>query len=185
MSGRRSKASSGSWIATLGTLAALVLVGFSVGVIGGILWEEPRLVLAHLTGGTTEIAWTADASPAVAVEEGDVEPAAVAAAEAAPTEAPRKRVAPAAKLPPVAAAPPGRVAIQVGAFAESEAAESLVTTLRDRGYAAYVTPGARSGAARWRVRVGPLADRDEAERIAARLKREEKLPTWVLDEDGG
>ena len=46
-----------------------------------------------------------------------------------------------------------------------------------------MTPGARSDGARWRVRVGPVADRAEAERLSARLKRDEKLPTWVLDEN--
>jgi cell division septation protein DedD len=34
------------------------------------------------------------------------------------------------------------------------------------------------------VRVGPFPSRAEADRVAARLKAEEKLPTWVLDEDG-
>jgi DedD protein len=87
--------------------------------------------------------------------------------------------------PPVAAAPPGRVAIQVGAFADNKAAERLATSLRGRGYSAYVTPGARSGTSRWRVRVGPLPDRAAADKMAAKLKRDEKLPTWVLDEDGG
>jgi cell division septation protein DedD len=35
------------------------------------------------------------------------------------------------------------------------------------------------------VRVGPFATREEADRSAARLKAEERLPTWVLDEDAG
>jgi len=33
---------------------------------------------------------------------------------------------------------------------------------------------------RWRVRVGPVDSRPDAERLAGRLKREEQLPTWVL-----
>jgi hypothetical protein len=32
--------------------------------------------------------------------------------------------------------------------------------------------------------VGPIASREEADRIAARLKSKEKLPTWVLAEEG-
>ena len=40
-----------------------------------------------------------------------------------------------------------------------------------------------SGSARWRVRVGPWPTRDAGERAADRLKREERLPTWVLEED--
>ena len=31
--------------------------------------------------------------------------------------------------------------------------------------------------------MGPLATREKAEGVAARLKAEEKLPTWVLDEN--
>lgn len=175
MARRRYGRSPGGWLATIAALALLVAVGFGIGVVAGILWEAPRLVIAHLTGGTTEIAWTADSKGRT-----------VAPVLAAPeTAAPSREGEPAVELPAVAAAPPGRVAIQVGAFADSAAAEKLAERLRGRGYSVYVTPGARSDAPRWRVRVGPLADRKEAERVAARLKSEEKLPTWVLDEDGG
>jgi cell division septation protein DedD len=37
---------------------------------------------------------------------------------------------------------------------------------------------------RWRVRVGPIAGRQEAEELALRLKRQDRLPTWVLPEPG-
>ena len=172
-------------------LAVLAIAGFTVGAVAGIIWEEPRLVLAYLTGDTTEITWSADAIPAA--RDLDAAGAELAAQTAKPVP---EVVLPAAdavevarpKPPAVAAAPPaatGPVAIQVGAFAHSESAERLATRLSERGYAAYVTPGASAGEARWRVRVGPMRDRDEADRVAARLKREEKLPTWVLAEDGG
>jgi cell division septation protein DedD len=36
---------------------------------------------------------------------------------------------------------------------------------------------------RWRVRVGPVKTRAEAESLSARLKREQKLPTWILSEE--
>jgi hypothetical protein len=175
MARRREERSSSSWLATAGSLVLLVAVGFGVGVVAGILWEEPRLVLTHLTGGTTEITWTADSQGRVVAP---VQPEPEVAALS-------QEGGPAVELPAVAAAPPGRVAIQVGAFAENAAAEKLADRLRSRGYSVYVTPGARSDAPRWRVRVGPLADRKEAERVAVRLKTEERLPTWVLDEDGG
>ena len=64
-----------------------------------------------------------------------------------------------------------------------EAAERLAASLRDKGFSVYVSPGARAGEARWRVRVGPLATREEAERAASRLKKVEKLPPWILSED--
>ena len=80
-------------------------------------------------------------------------------------------------------APAGRFAVQVGAFSENRSAERLADTLRRKGFDVYVTPGAQAGESRWRVRVGPMHTREDAERAAARLKTEEKLPTWVLDEN--
>jgi DedD protein len=74
--------------------------------------------------------------------------------------------------------------VQVGAFAESEPAEQLAGTLRDKGFATSISPGADSRSARWRVRVGPVATREEADRLAARLKSEQGLPTWVRGADG-
>ncbi len=65
----------------------------------------------------------------------------------------------------------------------SSPAASLADSLRAKGYAVYVVAGTGAGASRWRVRVGPLASREEADGAAARLKREETLPTWVLDEE--
>jgi DedD protein len=83
----------------------------------------------------------------------------------------------------VAAAPVGNTAVQVGAFGTSEAAERLAGSLRRKGFPVYVSPGTKAGGSRWRVRVGPLATREEAEGIAAKLKQVEKLPTWILSED--
>jgi len=37
---------------------------------------------------------------------------------------------------------------------------------------------------RWRVRVGPIGGKAEAEQTARRLKVEQDLPTWVLRESG-
>jgi DedD protein len=70
----------------------------------------------------------------------------------------------------------------VGAFAESAPAEKLAERLRRKGLPVFVTPGAGQRDSRWRVRVGPLASRAEAERVAARLKSEDRLPTWVIEE---
>jgi len=73
-------------------------------------------------------------------------------------------------------------AIQVGAFSESGSAEGLAASLRGKGFPAQVH--ASTGDGRWRVRVGPLGSSQEAERMASRLKSEERLPTWVLQEGG-
>jgi DedD protein len=88
------------------------------------------------------------------------------------------------EAPAQGAAVAGRFAVQVGAFGESRAAEELAQTLRGKGFAAYVSPGATAAATRWRVRVGPFPSRPAAEKAAGRLAAEEKLPTWVLDENG-
>ena len=175
----------------LGVLAGLLLLtipGFALGSLAGLLWEDPGLVAAYVFGRTQVVALAPGAQPeAVAqLEEtppDDVALPAVAAAPARPVavpEAPRRE---AALKPTPHAAAGGRVAIQVGAFGEKSAADQLADSLRDKGYPVYVAAGEASGSARWRVRVGPLRTREEGEREAARLKREERLPTWVLEED--
>jgi cell division septation protein DedD len=177
-----------SMLGTLILLGILVVMGFTLGAISGLLWEEPRLVVAYLTGDTTEIAWDVEPDPEGGIEAPPAAqaPPAVAAAPPEPVGTPSEaaRKPPDEPRPGAVGAAPGRFAIQVGAFGTSAAAERLADSLRGRGYPSYVTPGARGGDARWRVRVGPVAVREEADRLAARLKKDEKLPTWVLDEDG-
>ena len=71
--------------------------------------------------------------------------------------------------------------MQVGALADSAGAEQLAAKLRRRGFSVYVAPSAEAGSNRWRVRVGPVATREEAQALAKRLETE-KFPTWVLAE---
>ncbi|NQZ96116.1 MAG: SPOR domain-containing protein [Myxococcales bacterium] len=164
--------------------------GFGVGLLAGGFWEEPDLVARYLLGGTESVDLSASAGGS-----SDEALAPVAAAPKDPLTGPARAVAkptpgvPATRPsapPTVAAAPPaGRAAVQVGAFGESQVAERLAARLRAKGYEVYLSPGAATGDARWRVRVGPIASRAEAQRTAGRLKTEEKLPTWVLTEDHG
>jgi len=177
-------------------LALVAIPGFAIGLFAGVLWEDPGLILGDLAGNSQEVAW--GPQPPAAAE--------VGAGEGSPSEpAPGAVAAPApAAMPDVAARPPaapplpsatqaatavsrtsGKLSVQVGAFTESRAAEQLAESLRSSGLPVYVSPSAAAaGDQRWRVRVGPLATREEADRIAARLKSKEKLPTWVLTEDG-
>lgn len=67
------------------------------------------------------------------------------------------------------------VFIQVIATAQRSAAESVRKRLRDDGYTALMV--SEGGA--WKVRVGPYADRAEAERAAVRLRNEKGLTTWI------
>jgi len=180
------------WLITALGLFVLIVAGFSVGMLAGIVWEEPELVLAYFSGDTEQVEWKAgaetpagaDVAAAAAEEPADPQVRREHERSRAPSE-PIAASAPSAPVepPPVAAPPAGHLAVQVGAFATSEKAEALATSLRDKGFPVYVSPGTRAGESRWRVRVGPLATRDAAEHAADRLKREEKLPTWILSED--
>ena len=74
--------------------------------------------------------------------------------------------------------------MQVGAFREQGQARDLERRVEGAGFPAFVVPAAGGGAQRWRVRVGPVASRAEADVLARRLKREQGLPTWVVSDDG-
>ena len=75
-----------------------------------------------------------------------------------------------------------RFSIQVGAFGNSVRADDLAEQLGSAGYPVQILEPDDDD--RWRVRVGPIEGRDEAEALALRLKREDRLPTWVLSEPG-
>ena len=168
-------------MATAAGLLLLIVVGFMVGMGAGMMWEEPGLLLAYLAGETEEVAWSAQtvegSVPQVAAppprDERPADPQMRRERERAAEEETRA----------AAVASVGRLAVQVGAFETSRAAENLADSLRDKGFPVYVSPGAKPTEARWRVRVGPLVTREEAESTAARLKKVEKLPTWILSED--
>ena len=174
---RRKGTEGPGWIATLGGAAILVVLGFGVGLVAGAAWEEPDLVMDHFAGRTTEV-------PLLAEDGFGSEPAPV---EEVAKEAPRRLLGsgePAA-LEPVSSRPPSRGghAIQVGAFGDRKGAESLVAELQKAGFDVYVLEDT-GGSARFKVRVGPVAERAEAEKLAASLKQDHRLPTWILSRDG-
>lgn len=185
MSAPRRGRAGGSRAGALLGVALLAVPGFLLGGLAGVIWQDPGLVGAYLLGRTEEVAWGVEAesfeAPAGAEEEIGGSPPPRLPAVAAPPE-PRPSAAPAAAPPPAPPAGEGRIAVQVGAFGDELAAERLAGSLRDKGHPAYVVSGG-AGSARWRVRVGPWPTRAAGERAAARLKQEERLPTWVLEED--
>ena len=67
------------------------------------------------------------------------------------------------------------VMIQVFASKDRASAEAIRKRLRGKGYTALLVSDAGS----WKVRVGPYADREEAERSAAVLRQQENLKTWI------
>jgi DedD protein len=72
--------------------------------------------------------------------------------------------------------------VQVGAFGSSDAARKVVAELERNGYHAYVAPLNRSGKTLYRVRVGPVAAKPDAEKLASRLKASGKSGTVVAAE---
>jgi rare lipoprotein A len=72
--------------------------------------------------------------------------------------------------------------VQVGAFGSVAAAQRLVRDLEGAGYRAFISPVTRAGKTLHRVRVGPEAGRDDANRLAERLKGR-GLPTAVVAND--
>ena len=87
--------------------------------------------------------------------------------------------------PPVSApAASGRGAegfkIQVGAYRVRGAAQQVANALTSKGFPAYVLePSSDAPIAVYRVRVGPYAERGEAERVRQRLEQEEQFKVWV------
>jgi cell division protein FtsN len=231
------------WLASLIGVAVLVTGGFLLGLVAGVVSQEPTLVVGHLTGRSEEAtAWTPSDPSGLAADDlelsgtedlpleasrqvdlavtADATPppteewaapgawdAPEPGSEALPEDLPAERRPSRRTLPPVAAAPPGTrdisslptasaapdspgapragYAVQVGAFASGSAAGTVEARLLARGFDAYVVPPDAAGDGRWRVRVGPVGQKSEAEAVADRLKREERLPTWVLSEEGG
>ena len=71
----------------------------------------------------------------------------------------------------------GAFTIQVVALKTEDAARSLLTRLKSKKYHAYLEAGGDAGL--HRVRVGRFATRDEAERIADKLRNEEKFKPYI------
>jgi DedD protein len=63
-------------------------------------------------------------------------------------------------------------AVQLGSFASHANAEKLVHQLKARDSSAYVSSSGKGASLRYRVRIGPLADRSAAERAQLKLKKD-------------
>jgi DedD protein len=111
-------------------------------------------------------------APAPAPAQADSKPA-----PAAPPAAPAKTAAvPAGPSEPTG---PG-VAVQVSAFRVRQEADALANRLIGKGYTAYVVPPAPGAPPLFRVRVGKFKERLEADKVAARLKKEEQFDPWIV-----
>jgi cell division septation protein DedD len=77
------------------------------------------------------------------------------------------------------AAPRHAWAVQLGSFASKGNAERLVHQLQTSGGSFYVVSGGSGQSLRYRVRMGPLADRNAAERAVGKLKAQGHPATVV------
>ena len=95
-----------------------------------------------------------------------------AAARATPAPPPPPPAAPAARAKPPAApaAAVERFAVQVAALSSAPAAMDLAARLAKGGFGAYVEAVSTADGTLHRVRVGPFASREEAQRTADRMK---------------
>jgi DedD protein len=60
--------------------------------------------------------------------------------------------------------------VQLGSFGSRANADNLTRQVKGQGFSVFVLAGGSGTSVRYRVRVGPLADRESAERMAAKLK---------------
>ena len=74
-----------------------------------------------------------------------------------------------ADVPPAVTSTTGMWAVQLGSFSNQENAERLAASLRDQGYAAFLSQLKTGEGSLHRVRIGPQKDRDSAEAVAAQL----------------
>ncbi len=104
-------------------------------------------------------------------------------AEVEPAPAPAQKPAAREITEPAkpAAAQPGTWAVQVVSLRDRGAATQIVQRLQGRNYPAFlVAPSAGTPTQLYRVQVGKYKDRAEAERIQARLKKEEQFDPWIV-----
>jgi DedD protein len=109
-------------------------------------------------------------------------PQAAPSAAAAPPAAGAQNADSSAPLESAASAPttaaPAAVAkpaahgwsVQLGSFASRANADKLARQVKGQGFSVFVVPGGSGAAERYRVRIGPLADRTAAAQAEAKLK---------------
>ena len=74
--------------------------------------------------------------------------------------------------------------IQVFSSPDGAKARKLLDRLTTGGYEAFISPVEVSGRMMHRVRVGPFADKGEAQTVAIRVERAYQVDTWVTANEG-
>jgi DedD protein len=134
------------------------------------------------TGGSTAASTAASAAYSPAAETPIAPSPAPAGTGASPSahngapvkQPPRTAAARAVSVESAATSPTsaghGSWSVQLGSFASRANADNLTRQIKGQGFSAFVLTGGSGTSVRYRVRVGPLADRESAERIATKLK---------------
>jgi len=138
----------------------------------------PRLSLPPVPAAESAVTPPPDAAPAPAKPESKAETKVEARAEAPPRMEPRADDTKATKAEEprkvAEAAPPpakgGKFAVQAAAPASEKSARELVDRLKKGGLAGYTEKVETKDGTRYRVRVGPYATREDAEKARAQLK---------------
>jgi cell division septation protein DedD len=163
------------WVSTLVALVVLVVVGFLCGALAGFVWQEPRLVLAYLSGKTEPVKWSENEPGSVAAEppsysesadfprdsrskldaESEIPPA--------PTGAPRADATELAHEKPPAAPAPAKVI-------EKKPPVPVHNTATRLAPAKPAVVAAVSPTGRYSVQVGAFADRAGADKLVSRLR---------------
>jgi len=103
------------------------------------------------------------------------------AARSAPAETPppKPKASETSAPSPVAGGSSSGFAVQLAALRERSEADAIAKRLVAKGYQAYVLLPSAGSPPVYRVQVGRFDTRREADRVAARLKKEERFDPWV------
>ncbi len=127
------------------------------------------------------------AQPEVVVSDSPSTPAVASEREEHPLPAPAPAEPVSAETPSASKTPSGPAtvgqagySVQVAALPNPQTANALVERLAGRGLNAYMALTTVGTAQMYRVRVGPFATRQEAEKLAQRLERDGHPSPWIV-----
>lgn len=106
-------------------------------------------------------------------------PAVTQAQPPPPATSPARPAGPAGALPKAQAQTAAGFAIQVGAFKDRASADTVVKSLKTRGFPAYTVAPAARGGGLYTVRVGIYRDRADAETVQSRLN-DDKFKPYII-----
>jgi cell division septation protein DedD len=137
------------------------------------------------SSATASVARATPAPPSATPVPAPTKPAPATPVKATPRPTPKAtpvpratpRATPAPRTAKAAPSPLNRLTIQVGAFKERAAADAIVKRLKGKGYSAYLVPVSEG---LYNVRVGSFTDREDAERVLAKLESQEKFKPFIV-----